>query len=138
LTAECLHRASRDNEQPADRIEVLNTECRYLAARCAALAGCGLGKDAADLSAVERTRWRKQARDWLRADLAAWTETLDSDAPMARDLAKKMLTLWQTDPDLAGIRELIALDKFSPGERQECVSLWNAVSAALIRSENSR
>src|SRR5258708_34821158 len=44
LTTECLHRAARA-EKPINRIEVPNTECRYLAARCAALAGCGLRKD---------------------------------------------------------------------------------------------
>ena len=29
------------------------------------------------LDEAERTRWRRQARDWLRADLAAWAKTLD-------------------------------------------------------------
>jgi hypothetical protein len=42
----------------------------YRAARCAALAGCGRGADGANLSEAERAPWRKQARDWLRADLA--------------------------------------------------------------------
>jgi len=138
LTTECLHRAARAGELPIDRIEALNTECRYLAARCAVLAGCGLGKDGAKLSEAERTRWRNQARAWLQADLAAWAKTLDSGSPVARDLAKKMLTLWQADPDLAGLREPSAQAKWSAHERKECLALWNEVSAALKRTQERK
>jgi eukaryotic-like serine/threonine-protein kinase len=132
LAAECLHRAARE-EQPIRRTEVLNTECRYLAARCAALAGCGFGKDGAKLSDAERTRWRKQAREWLLADLAMLTKTLDSSSGVARDLAKTMLTQWQADPDLAGLREPSAIDKLSADERRECLALWKEVASVLNR-----
>ena len=81
--------------------------------RCAAQAGRGLGKDGAKLNAAERTQWRRQAREWLQADLAAWAKTLDSGAVKDRSLAKKMLMHWQTDPDLAGLRELDVLDELS-------------------------
>src|SRR5262249_46240032 len=57
--------------------EDMTWECRYRAARSAALAGCGLGKDAAKLGETERAHWREQARAWLRADLAAWARKLD-------------------------------------------------------------
>src|SRR5262249_52830376 len=43
---------------------------RYDAACAAVLAGCGQGNDAGKLDAAERDRWRRQALDWLRADLA--------------------------------------------------------------------
>jgi tetratricopeptide (TPR) repeat protein len=43
---------------------------RYEAACAAALVGVGQAKDAAKLDAPQRTRWRKQALDWLCADLA--------------------------------------------------------------------
>jgi serine/threonine-protein kinase len=137
LTTECLQRAARE-EQPIDRTEVLNTECRYLAARCAALAGCGLGKDGAKLSEAERTRWRKQARAWLQADLAGWAKAQDSGSQAARDLAKIMLTRWQVDPDLAGLREPSALDKLSADERNECLALWNEVGAVLKRGQKTK
>ena len=40
---------------------------RYNAACCAAVAGCGGGADGGKLSEEERrTRWRQQARQWLR------------------------------------------------------------------------
>src|SRR5262249_54943508 len=44
---------------------------RYDAACEAALAAAGQGKDATQLDAKERARLRKQALDWLRADLTA-------------------------------------------------------------------
>jgi tetratricopeptide (TPR) repeat protein len=132
LTTECRFRAARE-EVPIDRFEVLNTECRYLAARCAALAGCGLGKDGVKLSAKERTRWRQQARAWLQADLAVWARTLDRGSDRDRDLAKKMLTYWQAEPDLAGLREPPALDELSADERKDCLALWHEVRVVLKR-----
>ena len=78
LASACRSRAALGDKQPVSRVEELATECRYPAARCAALAGCGLGEDGAKLDEAERARWRRQARDWLRADLAVWALTLDS------------------------------------------------------------
>ncbi len=138
LTTECLRRAARGDKQPAGRLEELNIECLYPAARCAALAGCGLGKDGAKLDEAERTRWRKQARAWLQADLAVWAKTLDSGSRAARDLAKKMLTHWQVDPDLAGLREPRALDELSADERKECLGLWQEVGAVLDRAQKTK
>src|SRR5207302_10975620 len=93
FTAECLRR-TRAPEPPPHPIEAFNTSCRYLAARCAVSAGCGLGRDGEKLSPAERTRWREQAREWLRADLAMWAAKLDGDSPWERSLAKRMLASW--------------------------------------------
>src|SRR5262249_45346018 len=49
LTTECRYSSLRGEHYDDDRMDLLNTECRYLAARCAALAGCGQGKDGARL-----------------------------------------------------------------------------------------
>ena len=62
LASACRSRAALGDEQPVGRVEELASECRYPAARCAALAGCGLGEDGAKLGAAERTHWRRQAR----------------------------------------------------------------------------
>src|SRR5262249_59971558 len=69
LTTECRYR-STEEEPFYERVESIDTEARYLAARCAALAGRGLGRDGAGLSQAERARWRQPARAALRADLA--------------------------------------------------------------------
>ena len=55
LTTECRYR-STEEEPYYERVESLNTEARYLAARSATLAGCGLGRDGAKLSQAERGR----------------------------------------------------------------------------------
>ncbi len=132
LTTECRYR-STEEEPFYERVESVNTEARYLAARCAALAGCGLGRDGAGLSRAERARWRKQARAWLRADLALWGKTLDSGSEQDLGLARRMLTHWQVEPDLAGIRDLKALDEASAEERNDCFALWDEVGAVLRR-----
>jgi serine/threonine-protein kinase len=54
---------------------------RSSAARYAALAGCGRGTDVAGLSDPERAVWRTRAREWLRADLAAWGKALTQTRP---------------------------------------------------------
>jgi serine/threonine-protein kinase len=135
LVTQCLSRLAPGNPQPIGRLEDLNTVCRYPAARCAAMAGCGLGQDAAKIGEAERTRWRKQARDWLQADLALWTKTLDSGSPAARDRAKRMLMRWRDDQGLAGLRDSSALGKLSPQERQECLALWQEVGDLLKRTQ---
>ena len=64
--------------------EDLDVGHRYGAACVAALAGCGRGVDAAGLGETDRTRWREQARLWLRADLAAWGRARGGDPNAAR------------------------------------------------------
>jgi serine/threonine-protein kinase len=138
LTSACRNRATLGDKQPVSRVEELATECRYPAARCAALTGCGLGEDEAKLSAAQRTHWRKQAREWLRADLAVWAKTLDSGSRAAQVVVSRLLTHWQAAPDLAGLREPSALDKSSADERNECLALWNEVGAVLKRSRKTK
>jgi serine/threonine-protein kinase len=138
LTTGCLRRARRGDEQPVGQVEDLNTECRYPAARSAALAGCGRGEDGAKLSAAERARWRQQAREWLRADLAVWAKALASGHGAARARAKKMLTHWLVDPDLAGLRDPGALDQLSADERKDCLALWKEVDIVLQRGKGDK
>ena len=107
LTTECRYRSTRE-EPDYGRIESVNTEARYLAARCAALAGFGLGRDTDGLSRPDRARWRKQARAWLQGDLALWGTSLDGGSEQDLSLARRMLTHWQVEPDLAGIRDVKA------------------------------
>jgi serine/threonine-protein kinase len=138
LSSKCRSRTAQGNKHPLGRIEELNTECRYPAARCAALAGCGLGADGARLSEAQRTRWRKQARAWLHADLVVWSRTLDSGSWAARVRVRKMLAHWQADPDLAGMRQSSAMGRLSADERQECRALWQAVATLLRRAREGK
>ncbi len=73
--------AFADDPKLADDLKSGN---RYSAACCAARAGRGDGEDAKDLDDKERAGWRKQALEWLRADLALWAKRLESDKPEDR------------------------------------------------------
>jgi serine/threonine-protein kinase len=133
LTTECRYRTLREEFPEDDRMEPLETECRYMAARCAALAGAGLGKDGAKLSAAGRAHWRRQARQWLRADLAQWARTLNSGSELDRNLAKKMLTRSRVEPDLAGLLESNEPDELSADERMDDLELWRDIDVVLKR-----
>ena len=59
----------------------MTAQNRYNAACSAAVAAAGNGIDRPPLDEQARTRWRKQALDWLRADLTYWAKHLESAAP---------------------------------------------------------
>jgi tetratricopeptide (TPR) repeat protein len=100
----------------------VNAQHRYDAACCAALAAAGQGEDAAKLDDKERARLRKQALDWLRADLVLRTKQAQV-LPRLRD--------WQRDVDLAGIRDAAALAKLPTEEQKACNKLWADVAELL-------
>jgi serine/threonine-protein kinase len=112
----------------------LRFDLRYKGACAAASAGCGRGTDAAGLEEAERMRWRKQARQWLRSSLGAWTKVLESD-PAARDKVSQTLTLWQSEPDLACLREPTELLKLPAEERKDCLALWDEIGRAVKTSQ---
>jgi serine/threonine-protein kinase len=112
----------------------LNAQHRYVAARAAALAGCGRGADAAGADEAERGHWRKKALSWLRADLAAWVRVVDTN-PARRDGAREMLTYWQGDAGLACVRDPRELEKLPADERKEFVALWDEVAAVIARTK---
>jgi tetratricopeptide (TPR) repeat protein len=115
--------------------EALGEGIRYDAACAASLAGCGKGKDAGHLPDKERARLRKQALDWLRADLTAWTKVMDKGPPQARQNVVPTLQNWQNNSDLAGLRDKEAVDKLPEAERDACQKLWADVAALLKRTQ---
>jgi serine/threonine-protein kinase len=104
---------------------------RYNAACAAALTGSAKGQDAGALSEPERARWRRQALEWLQADLALWANTLASGSREARVRVKKMLARCQHDMDLEELREPRALAKLPAEERKEWSALWSEVATVL-------
>jgi tetratricopeptide (TPR) repeat protein len=108
---------------------------RYNAACSASLAAAGQSEDAPRLGDKEKARLRKQALDWLRADLALWTKQLDTGKPTDRTSAQKRLRHWRQDGDLAGIREAAALARLPAEERAACERLWADVAALLKKAQ---
>ncbi len=119
----------------ADDMQAQN---RYNAACAAALAGSGQGKDDPPLDGPTQARWRKQAIDWLRADLAAWSKLLEKDPPAARQSIAQTPQHWKADADLAGLREAAALAKLPEAEQKACRSLWAEVDTLLNKARQAR
>jgi serine/threonine protein kinase/tetratricopeptide (TPR) repeat protein len=110
---------------------------RYDAACVAALAGCGQGKDAGKLDPQERAGLRRQARDWLQADLTAWRQLLEEDLNTASPTVWKKMQHWQRDADLAGVRGE-ALSRLPEAERRAWQQLWDDVQALARRTADPR
>ncbi len=106
---------------------------RYNAACAAALAGCGQGKDVDKLDGAERARLRRQALDWLRADLEAWRRLLDEEPDKFRPVIAKQMRHWLDDPDFAGVRGPQALAELPEAERQPWQKLWDDVAKAQAK-----
>ncbi len=120
------------NEDPK-LAENVPAATRYNAACAAAQAGCACGRDTDALEDKERARWRRQAREWLRQDLTWWGKALDKGNAQTKADVRWHMRFWQSDSDLAGLREPGALEALSPDERKECLALWQEVAALLGR-----
>jgi hypothetical protein len=93
--------------------------------RAAALAGLGQGRDAGNLSNEARAALRRQALDWLKADLAAWRSHSD-ESQRAR-----VLQNWRADKALAGVRDEERLAKLPQAHRAAWRGLWAEVEKLL-------
>jgi eukaryotic-like serine/threonine-protein kinase len=101
---------------------------RSNAARGAALAAAGQGLDTGPLDDQDRVCWRKQALQWLRADLEAYARLLARGEREGRGLVRQRLRHWQCDPGRAGLRD--------PADEQDaCLRFWVEVQALLSQAE---
>ena len=107
---------------------------RYNAACAAELAGCGEGKDHPAPDDGAKAILRRQALDWLKAELSAWSKALESDAPQGRTVVRQTLDHWRQDRDLAGVREPAALYRLSKPERADWQKLWSEVEALRAKA----
>jgi serine/threonine-protein kinase len=101
---------------------------RYKAACVAALAGVGKGFGAEKLQAKEKTSLRQQALAWLQADLAARARLLEKN-PLSAVKIQNDMKHWQTDSDLAGVRDEKEIAKLPAEERAAWQKLWREVEA---------
>jgi eukaryotic-like serine/threonine-protein kinase len=116
---------------------------RYNAACAAALAGDGQGSDAGKLNVEQKHAFRKQARGWLNADLDLHGKLLEGGKPGDVMRTAMKLSHWQSDPDLAGVREPRKIEKLPDDERAAWEQLWSQVEklhtqvrAAYIETEH--
>jgi serine/threonine-protein kinase len=103
---------------------------RFQAARAAVRAATEGDGELAGSGADSRADWRRQAVEWLRADLAASTAILNTGTAPQRAAVARRLSRWQVDPALASIRDEPALSVLPEAERRSLRELWEAVRAA--------
>jgi Flp pilus assembly protein TadD len=108
---------------------------RYNAACAAALAGAGKGGGKTPLDEKEKAGWRKQALDWLWADLALRIKQAETGKPEAKALVGHKLEHWTADADLAGIRDETAIKALPEDEQRACRALWAEVDALLAKAQ---
>ena len=106
----------------ADDIEAAD---RYNAASAAVRAAAGEGSAQEPLGESGRADLRQRALAWLRADLTLSTKL------MSEGKGTGSLANWQTDPDLASVRDPAAQAKLPDSEREPWRRLWTDVPALL-------
>jgi WD40 repeat protein/tetratricopeptide (TPR) repeat protein len=99
---------------------------RANAARAAALAGTGRGKDAVGLGEEQRKPWREQARKWLETELRLYTRLDGADVPRTI-VIRQLLRGWQRDPAFAGVRDEAA--RLPADEREAWTRLWAEIDS---------
>jgi serine/threonine protein kinase/Flp pilus assembly protein TadD len=102
---------------------------RYDAACAAARAAAEPDSDETRLSVAERTRLRRQALEWLRADLAKRVELQKGGTSEGG-----ALVIWRKNPDLAGVRDPAPLTDLPDEERQQWRHFWADV-ASLVAAD---
>jgi tetratricopeptide (TPR) repeat protein len=110
------------------------TANRFHAALAAAAAGCGQGQDADRLDEQEKSRLRRQALNWLQADLAVLSRQAQSRLAPSRAAVQQVLRMWQRDVGLAGVRDPAALAKRPEEEREAWRKLWREVEMVLDKA----
>jgi serine/threonine-protein kinase len=107
---------------------------RYNAACAAALAAAGAGKDDPPPDDAGRAQLRSQALGWLQAELAVWEKILQAGNSNTRTAIAATLRHWQTDRDLASVRQASALDRLPEAEHAEWCALWDEAARLQKRA----
>jgi hypothetical protein len=98
------------------------------------MAAAGKGEDDPKPDDAARAGWRHRALGWLKAELAAWSELLESGDPPARAAVAPNFRHWRQDPDLAGVRDPDVLAALPEPERADWQALWAQVDRLARRT----
>jgi hypothetical protein len=109
-------------------------EHRYAAASDAILAADGQDKDEPRLNDDAKAKLRRQAVEWLRADLGAWGKMIETGQPQAGAVVGVRLQNLIENNALAGARIGDRLAKLSTDEQKAWRSCWADVDSLLRRA----
>ncbi|MFO0887635.1 MAG: hypothetical protein U0790_00665 [Isosphaeraceae bacterium] len=104
----------------------------YNAACSAAMAADGQGIDP-PVNVADRARHRGMALDWLRSEIVAWSEFIESSPRPTKAIVAGILQHWKEDGDLESVRDRI--EKLSDSERPAWQSLWADVEELLKKAQ---
>ena len=108
---------------------------RYNAACTATLAAIGKGKDAAAFDDQTKAKHRRQALDWLTADLLAKTKVVESGSSDQKTAVIAFLKGWTVDDDLSAVRDDARLSSLPEPERTGWQKLWKDLEQLLAKVE---
>jgi len=111
---------------------------RYNAACAAMLASSGQVKVEPPLDPAALATLRRQALDWLKAELEAWAAGVKGNDSQARAEAVRMLKWSQSDTDLTSVRNPDALARLPEPDCKDWQTFWADVEALLKRSEKGK
>lgn len=86
----------------------------------------------------ERSALRRQARDWLQADLDQYAALIKDGKAQAALKIPERLRHWQQDSDLARVRDPNELSKLPEVERRAWRDLWAAVESLRQRTTEKK
>jgi formylglycine-generating enzyme required for sulfatase activity len=112
------------------------TQPRYNAACAAVLAAAGQGPDEPTRDEAAKAQLRRQALDWLRAELEVWDEFVAYRRVIPYTFVLETLRHWQQDRDLAGIRDATALARLPADEQKAFTQLWADVAALIQEAKD--
>jgi serine/threonine-protein kinase len=108
---------------------------RYNAACAAILAAADPSAERPD--EAECARLRRQGLEWLRGEFSAHEVKLQSGSASARSDVLRHLQHWQSDRDLASVRNEADRNKLPPDECSAWAALWSDVAAAMKRTHGN-
>src|SRR5262249_56388301 len=92
----------------------------------------GRGRNHPRQGDAAKAKLRRQALDWLKAELATWNKVQPPRVFIARNLWH-----WQQERALAGIRDQAALAKFPPEEQKAFTQFWADVAEAAAPANST-
>jgi hypothetical protein len=96
------------------------------------------GKDADKLDEQQRGGLRRQALDWLGAELTQRSKAFAKANAQTKAALEQQLRHWQSDTDLAGVRDSDALAKLPEDERKQWQQLWTEVETLRKKASAGR
>jgi tetratricopeptide (TPR) repeat protein/Tol biopolymer transport system component len=115
----------------------LPSNYRFRASQSAVLASGNQGDDTGAANDMDRIAFRKQAHEWLKADLDTWSKKLFQTRQLKTtiDLTRTLL-LWQYHPNFVQVRDEKHLAKLAKEERESWQRLWTEVEQLRKQAES--